>query len=58
MGTFDPDSPSNAKGWELATYVKTQLESMMATSQVNADILTDLYAEIATLDAVIDSVGS
>lgn len=55
---FNPASPSVAKGHELATYVKAQIEDILATSQVNADVQGNLYAEIATLDAVIDSVGS
>jgi len=58
MGTFDPDVPSDAVGWELATYIKSQLETIMDTSQLNADLITDFYGQIAVLDAVIDSVGS
>jgi len=55
---FDPDVPSAATGHELASYIITQLNALIATSQVNADILTDLAAVDAVLDAVVASVGS
>jgi len=55
---FDPDSPSSAKGHELATYAQTQLDAMSAGSQLNSDVISDLQIIDAVLQSVIDSVGS
>lgn len=55
---FDPDAPSVAKGHELATYIVTQLAAITSTSQVNADLLLDIATLDAVMDTVIASVGS
>lgn len=55
---FSADSPSAAKGYDLAAYVQTQLTAISSTSQVNADLLTDFAALSAVMQTVVDSVGS
>jgi len=55
---FSSDSPSAAKGHDLASWVVVQLSGILATSQVNADVLLDVANLDAILDLVIASVGS